>query len=118
MRRVRDWVKGVFGVLPHRYQRIHHVAEKHPDAWKRLLNANGPLLSSGEGHLRHFPLHKLIKAAKRISKANKKIIDFERGFISKEGIKDREWYKHLGVAPGKWLGERQLYLHKLQVLVP
>ncbi|KAG6829605.1 hypothetical protein H0H92_004074 [Tricholoma furcatifolium] len=49
-------------------------------------------------------IKKLVKAAKRIVKANKKIIAFERGFISEDGIKDREWYKHLGVAPGKWLG--------------
>ena len=41
----------------------------------------------------------------RVHAVNYKLIQFERGFISKEGIKDREWYKHLGVAPGKWLGE-------------
>ncbi|KAG8832874.1 hypothetical protein FRC17_000444 [Serendipita sp. 399] len=29
---------------------------------------------------------------------------FEQGFLSEAGIKDREWYRHLGVAPGKWLG--------------
>lgn len=44
---------------------------------------------------------------KRVQVANHKLIAFERGFISKEGIKDREWYKHLGVAPGKWLGEHK-----------
>lgn len=47
---------------------------------------------------------KLIQAAKRVRAANRKLVAFERGFISKEGIKDREWYKHLGVGPGKWLG--------------
>ncbi len=25
-------------------------------------------------------------------------------FLSEQGIKDREWYKHKGTAPGKWLG--------------
>jgi hypothetical protein len=25
-------------------------------------------------------------------------------FLSEEGIRDREWYKHKGTAPGKWLG--------------
>lgn len=50
-------------------------------------------------------LHKkLLKAVKRVRAANKKLVAFERGLISEEGIKDREWYKHLGVAPGKWLG--------------
>ncbi|KAI9574759.1 hypothetical protein HD554DRAFT_2232863 [Boletus coccyginus] len=51
-----------------------------------------------------FPRRPLLKAMKRVQVANHKLIAFERGFISKEGIKDREWYKHLGVAPGKWLG--------------
>ena len=53
-----------------------------------------------------IPIFEFIKAAKRVGHCNKKLIAFERGFISKEGIKDREWYKHLGVAPGKWLGGR------------
>ncbi|KAJ2931755.1 hypothetical protein H1R20_g5499, partial [Candolleomyces eurysporus] len=51
-----------------------------------------------------FPIHKFIKAVKRVQRANKKLKSFEQGFISEEGIKDREWYRHLGVAPGKWLG--------------
>lgn len=55
-------------------------------------------------HLPRFPIRRFIKAAKRVSRANKKLIAFERGFISETGLKDREWYRHLGVAPGKWLG--------------
>lgn len=49
-------------------------------------------------------LKRLRKLAKRIQAVNAKSSAFERGFISPEGIKDREWYKHLAVAPGKWLG--------------
>lgn len=52
-----------------------------------------------------FPIHKFIRAARRLRKVNKKLATFEQGFISKEGIKDREWYKHLVVAPGKNLGK-------------
>ncbi|OSD04654.1 Zn-dependent exopeptidase [Trametes coccinea BRFM310] len=48
--------------------------------------------------------HDLEEAVKRIQQANTKLIGFERGFISEEGLEGREWYKHLGVAPGKWLG--------------
>jgi len=55
-----------------------------------------------------FPAHDLIKAAKRVRRVNQKLAAFERGFISKEGIRNREWYKHLGVAPGLWLGESSL----------
>jgi N-acetylated-alpha-linked acidic dipeptidase len=45
-----------------------------------------------------------MKAVKRVQAVNKKLSSFEGGFISKEGIGGREWYKHLAVAPGKWLG--------------
>ncbi|KAF9491377.1 Zn-dependent exopeptidase [Pleurotus eryngii] len=54
--------------------------------------------------LRKNPLRELREAAKRVYAVNKKLSAFERGFLSEEGIKDREWYKHLAVAPGKWLG--------------
>ncbi|KAG6866447.1 hypothetical protein C0991_003965 [Blastosporella zonata] len=77
-----------------------HPGHKHPEP-----GHPGPKHHKHEHH-GHPPkeIKKLIKAAKRIVKANKKIVAFERGFISEGGIKDREWYKHLGVAPGKWLG--------------
>lgn len=52
-----------------------------------------------------FPIRRFIDAAKRVGRINKKLMKFERGFISEGGIKSREWYKHLGVAPGKWLGK-------------
>ncbi|KAH9077021.1 Zn-dependent exopeptidase [Lactarius deliciosus] len=62
-------------------------------------------------HWPHWPPHKprhppraLIAAAKAVRKINQKLASFERGFIHEDGIKDREWYRHLGVAPGKWLG--------------
>lgn len=63
--------------------------------------------------LPHLPgdaklLREIIKAVKRVRTVNAKLASFERGFISKEGINDREWYKHLGVAPGKWLGMSHL----------
>ncbi|KAJ7044603.1 Zn-dependent exopeptidase [Mycena alexandri] len=57
------------------------------------------------GHLPgKFPLAKFKKAVHRIRTVNKKLVSFEKGFISKDGIPDREWYKHLAIAPGKWLG--------------
>lgn len=52
----------------------------------------------------------IIAAAKRVRAANQKLTSFERGFISEEGIKDREWYRNLAVAPGKWLGQFTLLL--------
>ena len=63
-------------------------------------------------HSRHKPGHghgrsglkEVIRAAKHVHDVNKRLSKFEQGFISEDGIKDREWYRHLGVAPGKWLG--------------
>ncbi|KAI0720289.1 Zn-dependent exopeptidase [Cerioporus squamosus] len=53
---------------------------------------------------RRFPSKKFKKAVKRVRDVNQKLKAFERGFIHEEGIKDREWYRNLDVAPGKWLG--------------
>ena len=50
------------------------------------------------------PIKEFIKAAKRVQATNAKLVAFEKGFLHEDGIKDREWYRHLGVAPGKWLG--------------
>ncbi|KAG6332167.1 hypothetical protein ID866_6926 [Astraeus odoratus] len=50
------------------------------------------------------PICDLINAAVRVKKVNQKLRLFEQGFIEEGGIKDREWYRHLGVAPGKYLG--------------
>ncbi|KIM33569.1 hypothetical protein M408DRAFT_326261 [Serendipita vermifera MAFF 305830] len=40
----------------------------------------------------------------RVREISIRLARFERGFLSESGIKDREWYRHLGVAPGKWKG--------------
>lgn len=53
---------------------------------------------------------KFLRAAERVRSVNKKLVRFERGLIHPDGIKGREWYRHLGVAPGKWLGECLVYL--------
>ncbi|KAJ6515617.1 hypothetical protein C8R45DRAFT_957123 [Mycena sanguinolenta] len=63
---------------------------------------------------RHFPLTKLKKVVRRIRTVNQKLVSFEKGFISKDGIPDREWYKHLAIAPGKWLGYGATPLPALQ----
>jgi N-acetylated-alpha-linked acidic dipeptidase len=82
---------------------------RHAESWEEYLEFAATV---DEKSLRHeafsslpFPISIFIRAAKRVVAANRKLIAFERGFISEEGIKDREWYRHLGVAPGKWLGK-------------
>ena len=49
-----------------------------------------------------FPSRKIIQAVERVRAVNQKLVAYERGFISEGGIKDREWYKHLVVAPGEF----------------
>ena len=83
---------------------VHAGFEGCYGAWSR------PDASGGGRDRPKFPLKKIKKAVKKIQAVNKKLIAFERGFISKDGIKDREWFKHLGVAPGKWLGTFYLSL--------
>ncbi|CDZ97375.1 Transferrin receptor and related proteins containing the protease-associated (PA) domain [Phaffia rhodozyma] len=48
-------------------------------------------------------LHKIRKVLKEIQTINRKISKFEAGFLG-DGLKGREWYKHTGTAPGRWLG--------------
>ncbi|EPQ27743.1 uncharacterized protein PFL1_04880 [Pseudozyma flocculosa PF-1] len=40
----------------------------------------------------------------RVRRLNEKVRLFEQGFIDPQGLPGRTWYKHLGVAPGRWLG--------------
>ena len=108
LRRVADWIKGVFGVQPPTEAELQRLSLRTADSLEEYLSYVSAIGDDDfEIHTTWpFPTHRLIKAAKRVSRANKKLIAFEHGFISEEGIKEREWYKHLGVAPGKWLGKR------------
>ncbi|BGP20675.1 Vacuolar protein sorting-associated protein 70 [Rhodosporidiobolus nylandii] len=46
-----------------------------------------------------------VRLLKELRGVNAKLRGFERGFLGDEkGLKGREWYRHLGVAPGRWLG--------------
>ena len=112
LRKVNDWIKGVFGVpsTEAELQRLSPPTLDSLDEYLSYVFAKG--VDYFETHKKwSFPIHRFIKAAKRVSRANKKLVAFERGFISEEGIKDREWYKHLGVAPGKWLGKKTYQLY-------
>ena len=104
-----DWIKQLFGVPPPTDDELHFLSLRSAESWEEYLEfaadvEDDELGVLGSNARLSFPLCKLIKAAKRVVAANKKLIMFERGFISWDGIKDREWYRHLGVAPGKWLG--------------
>ncbi|ODN82116.1 hypothetical protein L202_02423 [Cryptococcus amylolentus CBS 6039] len=49
-------------------------------------------------------IHKIKEVLEEIRVINKKLQYFELDFISENGIKEREWYRHKGTAPGLWLG--------------
>ncbi|KAK7005957.1 Zn-dependent exopeptidase [Favolaschia claudopus] len=103
-RHLVNFIKRVLGVPPRRWCRR---GLRVPAAWEEYLDAQFMALDDTEGapHLPHVPpILGFIKAAKRVTKANKKLAAFERGFVSEQGIKGQEWYKHKVVAPGRWLG--------------
>ncbi|EEB89988.1 hypothetical protein MPER_11864 [Moniliophthora perniciosa FA553] len=87
---VVTWIRSIFG-----------LDEKYPVHWASYLSAEADDILP---RLPKNPILEFIKAARRVSNANKKLIAFERGFLSESGVTNREWYRHLGVAPGKWLG--------------
>ncbi|KAI3621149.1 vacuolar protein sorting-associated protein 70 [Moniliophthora roreri] len=109
---IADWFKSLLGIRSSAHRAVHKY---HAQRWeeylsRQLLAANGfdedfeEEKEDVDINLPKNPILEFIKAANRISRSNKKLVAFERGFIDNRGIKDREWYRHLGVAPGKWLG--------------
>lgn len=59
-----------------------------------------------------------VKLMKELKGINKRLRRFEGGFLSRDGkgLEGREWYKHLGVAPGRWLGYGSSYFPSLSPL--
>jgi len=78
-------------------QMIRKIEHPHTPAAAHLAK------HGGHHHHKSF-FDKLRKLYKQIRSINKRAQAFERGFISHGGLEGREWYKHLGVAPGRWLG--------------
>ena len=62
-------------------------------------------------------VRRFVEAAKRVQSGNAKLQKFEQGFISEEGIAEREWYRHLVVAPGKFLGMSPVSSWRLEILI-
>lgn len=93
-RRLRCFVKNLLG-----FRRYGYNTSDEPDEDQEQQNTN-----TQANKPRHRVPRRLRRAIKRVQNVNKILSTFEAGFISEDGIKDREWYRHLGVAPGKWLG--------------
>lgn len=73
----------------------------HSPAWLKEHHGH----EHGHGMKPRFPAKRFRKATQRVRAVNQKLKAFERGFIHEDGIKDREWYRNLDIAPGKWLGK-------------
>lgn len=101
-KRVSTWVKTVFGATSRDVRELD--GDNRPETVSQHEPSPAPSDSYDHPYQPHHPPHKLIKAVKRVQAVNHKLSCFESGFVSKEGLAGREWYKHLGVAPGKWLG--------------
>ncbi|KAH7916281.1 Zn-dependent exopeptidase [Hygrophoropsis aurantiaca] len=102
VRRILKWVKDHLGIG----KDVQGCTSKNGKQFQEIM---GMMDTVKEGpdvcqHIGKGPICKFIKAGLRVRQVNKKLASFERGFISEGGIKDREWYRHLGVAPGKYLG--------------
>jgi N-acetylated-alpha-linked acidic dipeptidase len=82
--RLRNWIKGIFGVES-------SAMQAGEDDYLRILGVVSEDTARYLEFYRDTPMEKFIKAAKRVRKDNQKLRAFEQGFISEEGIKDREW---------------------------
>ena len=78
---------------------LKHDKKKHDDGKKK----HGPHRRPGHGHDRERQ-REIRQIISEIRAINAKVTKFEQGFISEEGLAGRPWYKHLGVAPGRFLG--------------
>lgn len=78
-------------------QRLAARAEK--------LVSDHAALSSSACHRKRPNKREAFKRARELQKINRALKEFEAGFLGDEkGLQGREWYRHLGVAPGRWLG--------------
>ncbi|KAF9052312.1 Zn-dependent exopeptidase [Hymenopellis radicata] len=46
----------------------------------------------------------VLRVQQRVRAINAKLVAFERGFISQDGIPGREWFKNIIISPAKWGG--------------
>ncbi|KAJ1949012.1 Vacuolar protein sorting-associated protein 70 [Linderina macrospora] len=74
--------------------RSAYYLEKRLQYLQRVYG-EGCQMSSGRRRRRCFELRKSI---------NERVTKLERQFIDPSGIPGREWYKHILVSPGRWMG--------------
>lgn len=87
---------------PHTFPQLGAALEKLEKTIRRFEHRRENL----EAHVSQFDsLDRLPSVlVKRLNKVNYRLANFERGFIDQEGIKGREWFKHVVYAPDLWTG--------------
>lgn len=74
-------------------------------AEKLVSEHAAPSSSSSSCHHKRPNKREAFKRARELQQINRALKEFEAGFLGdKKGLQGREWYRHLGVAPGRWLG--------------
>ncbi|WFD03707.1 glutamate carboxypeptidase II [Malassezia obtusa] len=81
--------------------RVAHAARTHAEA-QAALDARFRALLARDAP--HRPSPALRAAMHEVRGVNRALQRFERGFLDARGLPHRPWYRHLGVAPGRWLG--------------
>ncbi|CAE7091048.1 unnamed protein product [Rhizoctonia solani] len=84
------------------HARLHDHIKRTKDNSKQdpQISVQRAFGSFSSGQPGNSELNELFKDVRSI---NKKLSGFERGFISEAGLPGREWYRHMIVAPGKWV---------------
>ncbi|KAL5632103.1 hypothetical protein ACGC1H_000206 [Rhizoctonia solani] len=85
------------------HTRLHDYINRSKDSSSQdaRVSVQQALGSFSDGQSAASELNELFEDIRLI---NKKLFNFERGFISEAGLPGREWYRHMIVAPGKWIG--------------
>lgn len=72
---------------------------------EKLVSEHAAPSSSSCHHHKRPNKREAFKRARELQQINRALKEFEAGFLGDEkGLQGREWYRHLGVAPGRWLG--------------
>ncbi|RCI05118.1 hypothetical protein CU098_010920 [Rhizopus stolonifer] len=85
---------------PHSFPRLDSALDTLEKTTRRFERRRQRL----EKRLQDSSVHTDSNLLKRINQANNRLTFFERGFIDQEGLKGREWFKHVVYAPGLWTG--------------
>ncbi|KAI8371702.1 uncharacterized protein BYT42DRAFT_520161 [Radiomyces spectabilis] len=100
---VRKYIDGL-GIYasPHTFPLLEEAADKLAKRAGRFEQRLSALMHNVQDYGNHEDLPSVL--AKRVNKANQRLMYFERGFLDSEGLPGREWFKHVVYAPGLWTG--------------